>query len=250
MFRWSPVVRGGSFGVLRATPCRWTPGRGRMVGPLCAMKRRSGTGGWCGSAPTGRSGPRSPQGQGARVAIVVELTSYPIKGCAGVPVSETLLPEAGLRHDRSCMVIGEDGVCRTQRWDPRLAVIRPPSTPTANGSPCPPPARVRWPSTPFADTGCAEQAGAGAAGARPGERRMDPRHLWLRRQWRAAPRLPGQSGRAEPADRRGRWRGAADEPLPPRHRDRRWGPSGGTEDEVVSGMSRLEGSGSVSSDLV
>ncbi|MFG2582308.1 MOSC domain-containing protein [Streptomyces malaysiensis] len=59
------------------------------------------------------------------MATVVELTSYPVKGCAGVPVSETLLTEVGLRHDRSFMVIGEDGACRTQRRDPRLAVIRP-----------------------------------------------------------------------------------------------------------------------------
>ncbi|AQA15748.1 MOSC domain-containing protein [Streptomyces malaysiensis] len=59
------------------------------------------------------------------MATVVELTSYPVKGCAGVPVSETLLTQAGLRHDRSFMVIGEDGACRTQRRDPRLAVIRP-----------------------------------------------------------------------------------------------------------------------------
>ncbi|BBJ38557.1 MOSC N-terminal beta barrel domain-containing protein [Streptomyces antimycoticus] len=59
------------------------------------------------------------------MATVVELTSYPVKGCAGVPVSDALLTEAGLRHDRSFMVIGEDGECRTQRRDPRLAVIRP-----------------------------------------------------------------------------------------------------------------------------
>ncbi|WP_069860642.1 MOSC domain-containing protein [Streptomyces malaysiensis] len=59
------------------------------------------------------------------MATVVELTSYPVKGCAGVPVSETLLTQAGLRHDRSFMVIGEDGACRTQRRDPRLAVICP-----------------------------------------------------------------------------------------------------------------------------
>ncbi|MDP9615511.1 MOSC domain-containing protein [Streptomyces demainii] len=59
------------------------------------------------------------------MATVVELTSYPVKGCAGVPVSEALLTEAGLPHDRSFMVIGADGVCRTQRRDPRLAVIRP-----------------------------------------------------------------------------------------------------------------------------
>ncbi|WNE94485.1 MOSC N-terminal beta barrel domain-containing protein [Streptomyces luomodiensis] len=59
------------------------------------------------------------------MATVVELTCYPIKGCAGVPVTEVLLTEAGLPHDRAFMVVDEDGVCRTQRTDPRLAVIRP-----------------------------------------------------------------------------------------------------------------------------
>ncbi|MEU8873268.1 MOSC N-terminal beta barrel domain-containing protein [Streptomyces javensis] len=59
------------------------------------------------------------------MATVAELTCYPIKGCAGVPLFEALLTEAGLEHDRSFMVIGEDGECRTQRRDPRLAVIRP-----------------------------------------------------------------------------------------------------------------------------
>lgn len=56
---WSPAVRGGSFGVLRATPCRRTPGRGRMAEPGRAMKRRSGTGRARRSAPAGRSVRRS-----------------------------------------------------------------------------------------------------------------------------------------------------------------------------------------------
>lgn len=38
------AVRGGSSGVLRATPCHWTPGRGRTADPGCAVERRSGTG--------------------------------------------------------------------------------------------------------------------------------------------------------------------------------------------------------------
>ncbi|MER6142368.1 MOSC N-terminal beta barrel domain-containing protein [Streptomyces sparsogenes] len=59
------------------------------------------------------------------MARVVELISYPIKGCAGVPVAETLLTEAGPAHDRSFMVVTEDGVFRSQRRDPRLALIRP-----------------------------------------------------------------------------------------------------------------------------
>jgi len=59
------------------------------------------------------------------VARVVELVTYPVKGCAGMQVRETALTAAGLAHDRSFMVVGEDGVHRTQRRDPRLATIRP-----------------------------------------------------------------------------------------------------------------------------
>jgi uncharacterized protein len=53
------------------------------------------------------------------------LISYPVKGCAGVSLTEALLAEAGLPHDRSFMVIGENGVFRSQRRNPRLALIRP-----------------------------------------------------------------------------------------------------------------------------
>jgi uncharacterized protein YcbX len=59
------------------------------------------------------------------MADVVELVRYPVKGCAGTSVSDALLTPAGLAHDRSFMVIGEDGVYRTQRRHPRLALIRP-----------------------------------------------------------------------------------------------------------------------------
>jgi len=56
---------------------------------------------------------------------VVELTYYPVKGCAGTSVSEAPMTPAGLSHDRSFMVVGDAGVQRTQRRHPRLAVIRP-----------------------------------------------------------------------------------------------------------------------------
>ncbi|MEU7471088.1 MOSC N-terminal beta barrel domain-containing protein [Streptomyces sp. NPDC044984] len=59
------------------------------------------------------------------MASVVELTYYPIKGCAGTSVGEALLTPAGLAHDRTFMVVGEEGVGRTQRRDPRLALVRP-----------------------------------------------------------------------------------------------------------------------------
>ena len=59
------------------------------------------------------------------MAGVIELSYYPVKGCAGTSANEAMLTYAGLAHDRSFMVVSEDGVFRTQRRDPRLAVIRP-----------------------------------------------------------------------------------------------------------------------------
>ncbi|MFF8394087.1 MOSC domain-containing protein [Streptomyces sp. NPDC016172] len=59
------------------------------------------------------------------MAHVAELSYYPVKGCAGTSVTEALLTPAGLAHDRGFMVVSDEGVYRTQRRDPRLALIRP-----------------------------------------------------------------------------------------------------------------------------
>ncbi|MFE9457678.1 MOSC domain-containing protein [Streptomyces californicus] len=59
------------------------------------------------------------------MATVAELITYPVKGCAGTSVSRTRLTPAGLAHDRSFMVVDADGVYRSQRRDPRLALVRP-----------------------------------------------------------------------------------------------------------------------------
>ncbi|MFB7234330.1 MOSC domain-containing protein [Streptomyces sp. NPDC056269] len=59
------------------------------------------------------------------MARVMDLIRYPVKGCAGTSMTEALLMPAGLAHDRSFMVISEDGIFRTQRRHPRLALIRP-----------------------------------------------------------------------------------------------------------------------------
>ncbi|MFG3253385.1 MOSC domain-containing protein [Streptomyces sp. NPDC048172] len=56
---------------------------------------------------------------------VAELITYPVKGCAGVAEREVPLGPAGLAHDRAFMVTDEDGVYRTQRHHPALALIRP-----------------------------------------------------------------------------------------------------------------------------
>ncbi|WP_059008787.1 MOSC domain-containing protein [Streptomyces specialis] len=56
---------------------------------------------------------------------VVELHTYPVKGCAGVALTTATTTPAGLAHDRAFMIVDADGVFRTQRRDPRLALIRP-----------------------------------------------------------------------------------------------------------------------------
>ncbi|MCP2257628.1 hypothetical protein LX15_001313 [Streptoalloteichus tenebrarius] len=59
------------------------------------------------------------------MAKVLALTSYPVKGCAGIPVPDATVTWAGLAHDRSFMVVDPDGVFRSQRRDRRLALVRP-----------------------------------------------------------------------------------------------------------------------------
>ncbi|MGK5553354.1 MOSC domain-containing protein [Actinomadura kijaniata] len=59
------------------------------------------------------------------MATIVELITYPVKGCAGVPRAAATLTPAGLEHDRAFMVTGPDGTFRSQRRDPRLALVRP-----------------------------------------------------------------------------------------------------------------------------
>jgi hypothetical protein len=58
-------------------------------------------------------------------ARVVALHTYPVKGCAGTALDSAFLAPAGLAHDRTFMVVDEQGVFRSQRRDPLLATIRP-----------------------------------------------------------------------------------------------------------------------------
>ena len=59
------------------------------------------------------------------MATVQQITYYPVKGCAGTTAAEAVVTPAGLAHDRSFMVVDDKGVSRTQRRDPRLALVRP-----------------------------------------------------------------------------------------------------------------------------
>ncbi|MFI7499272.1 MOSC domain-containing protein [Streptomyces sp. NPDC049687] len=58
-------------------------------------------------------------------ANVVGITYYPVKGCAGVTLTEATVTPAGLLHDRAFAVTDEKGDFRWQGADPRLALIAP-----------------------------------------------------------------------------------------------------------------------------
>jgi uncharacterized protein YcbX len=62
---------------------------------------------------------------------ITHLFIYPIKSCAGMPLSRSLVTPVGLEHDRQWLIINEQGQFVTQRQIPHLAWIRP--TLLANG---------------------------------------------------------------------------------------------------------------------
>lgn len=64
--------------------------------------------------------------------VVSDLVHYPVKGCAGTRLPAATVTTTGIRHDREFMLVDPDGVFRSQRRDPRLAVLRP--TITADGT--------------------------------------------------------------------------------------------------------------------
>ncbi|MFC9893690.1 MOSC domain-containing protein [Nocardia sp. NPDC127579] len=59
------------------------------------------------------------------MATVSELWLYPIKGCAGSPLTRAQILPTGVVHDRTFMFVRPDGLFRSQRGTPRLSVIRP-----------------------------------------------------------------------------------------------------------------------------
>lgn len=63
------------------------------------------------------------------MAILSEITFYPIKSCAGIALREAVLTASGLMseqvYDREWMVVDADGRFLTQREHPRMALIVP-----------------------------------------------------------------------------------------------------------------------------
>ncbi|WP_129843613.1 MOSC N-terminal beta barrel domain-containing protein [Streptomyces sp. RFCAC02] len=56
---------------------------------------------------------------------VASLTTYPIKGCAGVTAPVMHFVPAGAENDRVFMVVDGEGAFRNQRHHPELALLRP-----------------------------------------------------------------------------------------------------------------------------
>ena len=57
-------------------------------------------------------------------AHIDALWVFPIKSCAGISVTQAVLTQTGLAHDRSWMVVDADGEMLTQRELPRMALIQ------------------------------------------------------------------------------------------------------------------------------
>ncbi|MFG2130973.1 MOSC domain-containing protein [Streptomyces sp. NPDC048751] len=59
------------------------------------------------------------------MARIAELTYYPVKGCAGITVSDAPLTPTGLAYDRRYVIVDEKRELRWLWGDPRMALITP-----------------------------------------------------------------------------------------------------------------------------
>lgn len=57
--------------------------------------------------------------------IVTNIYLYPIKSCAAFEVTKWPVGSQGLLYDRSWMVVNHNGICLTQKQEPRLCLIQP-----------------------------------------------------------------------------------------------------------------------------
>lgn len=60
----------------------------------------------------------------AVLGTVRSIHLYPVKGLHGIDLDCAWVERRGLRHDRRWMVVGQDGVFRSQRQIPKMATIR------------------------------------------------------------------------------------------------------------------------------
>ncbi|XP_021092345.1 molybdenum cofactor sulfurase isoform X2 [Heterocephalus glaber] len=57
--------------------------------------------------------------------IVTNLYLYPIKSCAAFEVTRWPIGKHGLLYDRSWMIVNHNGICLSQKQEPRLCLIQP-----------------------------------------------------------------------------------------------------------------------------
>ncbi|KFV65966.1 Molybdenum cofactor sulfurase, partial [Dryobates pubescens] len=57
--------------------------------------------------------------------IVTKICLYPIKSCSAFEVTQWPVGNQGLLYDRNWMVVNQNGVCMTQKQDPRLCLVNP-----------------------------------------------------------------------------------------------------------------------------
>ncbi|KAM5221977.1 molybdenum cofactor sulfurase [Ctenodactylus gundi] len=57
--------------------------------------------------------------------VITNLYLYPIKSCAAFEVTEWPIGKQGLLYDRSWMVVNHNGICLSQKQEPRLCLIQP-----------------------------------------------------------------------------------------------------------------------------
>ncbi|XP_014735987.1 PREDICTED: molybdenum cofactor sulfurase isoform X2 [Sturnus vulgaris] len=90
---------------------------------------------------TGRWQPLEPEAESIRAAVsetavptcrkggkpitVAKIYLYPIKSCSAFEVTEWPVGNQGLLYDRNWMVVNQNGVCMTQKQEPRLCLVNP-----------------------------------------------------------------------------------------------------------------------------
>uniref|UniRef100_A0A8C6Z5Y3 Molybdenum cofactor sulfurase n=1 Tax=Nothoprocta perdicaria TaxID=30464 RepID=A0A8C6Z5Y3_NOTPE len=63
--------------------------------------------------------------RGGKPITVTNIYLYPIKSCSAFEVAEWPVGNQGLLYDRNWMVVNQNGVCITQKQEPRLCLINP-----------------------------------------------------------------------------------------------------------------------------
>lgn len=70
-------------------------------------------------------GPKGSQEPGTELPRIAQLLIYPVKSCRGISVSDSVVLDEGLQHDRRWMIVDPRGVFLTQRECPEMARIVP-----------------------------------------------------------------------------------------------------------------------------